>query len=123
MIEIKVQVALDYDILYKKYFGEISLEDVFSSWKNIIEENQIPNTINKFLLDYREASLMFTIDSIEEIVNFYREHDAVFEDSKIALLMETPEQVVFPYLLKYERPSLSIKAFYTYEAALSWLKQ
>ena len=48
-------------ILYKSYFGEITLEDIYSSWDYAINENLIPKTTKGFILDYREASFKIKI--------------------------------------------------------------
>lgn len=121
--ENKFHFKVDSGIFYKKYTGEITLEDMFASWDTIIENGLIPKDIDKLLLDYRDAKMMFTADEANDIVSFYKKFEAKFKNSRIALVMQSPKQVALHYLTKNIKPDLPMKAFYTIEAALSWLKK
>ena len=110
-------------IFYKNYFGDILLENIISSWEEIIKQKLIPNHVNKFIINYKEAKILFSPDKAKEIANFYKNNDTIFAKSKIAMVMETPDQIVFPHLVELESVNFTVRAFYTLEAAKYWLQE
>lgn len=112
----------DLMIFHKVHFGEISLEEIFSSWTKIIEGQELPANSKKFLIDFSKASISFPASKAVEIANFYKKHDDVFGDAKIAMLMVEPNQVVLPIMVKLQGVGFDIKPFSTMQGAISWLK-
>ncbi len=122
-MEKKIEYKLDapQGIFFKYYYGDIYFKDLELSWEDIIKKKLIPSTIKKFILDYRQANIRFDASKAATIARFYVTHDQIFSHSKIALIMEKPEQVVFPMLVEAEGENFAVKPFYTIEAALEWL--
>jgi len=109
-------------IFYKKYAGIITLDFLFKSWRNIIENNEIKAGTKRFLVDYIEAKIQFEAKKALDIGAFYMNYPAIFEDSKVALVMQKPEHVVFPMMMMEQQLiNFEIQVFYTVEAAKAWL--
>ena len=53
----KYELNSELNILYKYYYGPISLDDIFSSWENAFDNNIIPKDIKGFILDFRKFCL------------------------------------------------------------------
>ena len=87
----------------------------------IIMKKIIPSDIKKFILDYRGANIMYGPEKSKDIAKFYAMHDKVFGKSKIALVMDKPEQVVFPMLVETEGVNFMLHPFFSIEAALEWV--
>ena len=48
----KYEFHPELNILFKNYYGPISIEDIFSSWEHAINNNIIPSDIKGFILDF-----------------------------------------------------------------------
>ncbi|GAA0892692.1 hypothetical protein GCM10009122_23710 [Fulvivirga kasyanovii] len=122
----KVEITYKYDaknnIFYKFHYGGITFEDVIDSWNEIIGKNAIPDGTSRFILDYRKAQYLPEIKEIKRLTNFYKAYDHIFADSKMALLMDKPDQVIIPILVDQEVDRISFKPFCTHEGAVTWLK-
>ena len=108
-------------IFYKVYSGDIYFDDLTSSWEETLKNKEVPSGVKKFIIDYREANIIFGHKKAKDIAEFYRLHDDIFSGSKIAMVMVKPEQVIFPMIVESEGINFSLKPFYTIEAALKWL--
>ena len=108
-------------IFYKYYSGKVELDDIIHSWNEIIENDLIPEGTKRFLLDYSKANYASAPDTARQIAQFYTEHKDIFSGAQIALIMQRPDQVIFPVLVDAECPFMSVKPFYSFEGALYWL--
>ena len=110
-------------IFYKNYYGNIEIEDLVASWEEVINQGLIPDNVKKFVINYKKATILFPPKYAVDIANFYKKHDDIFAKSRIAMVMETPKQVVFPRLVEDENVNFTIRTFYTMEAAVEWLME
>lgn len=117
--------AYSYDntsgILYKHYFGLISLEDIYSSWNYAIQNNIIPKGTRSFILDYQLASFDIKIKEYSGIAKYYKDHLEIFGGSKIAIITQTPKDVVIPTLVETHDEGYRSRPFYSLEAAIDWV--
>lgn len=119
----KYKYIFDKDslILFKYYYGPITLEDIYSSWDYAIENDLIPKETKGFILDYREANFTLKPNEFPEIANYYKNHLAVFKGLKIAILSQNPRDVVIPTLVQTKDEGYESRPFYTLDAALDWI--
>jgi hypothetical protein len=115
------QYDTENQIFFKSYFGEISLEDVIDSWTGLIREKTIPENTKRFIISYKDATILYEPRDAVFIANFYKKHDEIFAGSKVAAIMVTPDQTVFTHLLQLENVEFEIESFYTEEAARNWV--
>jgi hypothetical protein len=108
-------------ILYKKYYGPITIEDIYSSWDYAIDNNLIPKGTKSFVLDYTSASFNIKIKEYTKIAEYYRNHLEIFRNCKIAVITQTPKDVVIPTLVESIDEGYYSKPFYTLEAAIDWV--
>jgi hypothetical protein len=108
-------------ILYKTYFGPVKMADIESSWIYAFENNIIPRRTKGFILDYRDASFHITPEEHVEIVKFYQQHINVFRNKRIAIITESPKDVIIPMLIEEKDDGYHSKPFSTIEAAVKWI--
>lgn len=108
-------------VLYKYYYGTISLADIRESWEYAFQQGVIPPGTKAFILDYREATFDLHIRDTHGIAAFYRKNIQYFQDARIAIITERPDQVVIPTLVEQLDDGYSSRPFYTMEAALAWV--
>jgi hypothetical protein len=119
------KVKYNYDrstgILYKYYFGSITIEDISSSWDYAIANNIIPANTKGFILDYTNANFDIELDEVDKIPEYYRQHLDIFGNKKIAVITQTSKDIVFPILVEKKDSGYSSRPFYTLEAAIEWV--
>ncbi len=108
-------------ILYKTYFGAITLEDINSSWEYAINEGIIPKETRGFILDYREAHFDIPIARHNEIADFYKNHINIFGGFKIAIVTENSKDIVIPVLVEMHDEGYVSRPFTTIKAAIEWI--
>jgi len=108
-------------ILFKTYYGLITIEDIESSWKYAFDKGLIPKEKKGFILDYRNSNFNLKIKEHISIANFYKKHIDIFGNSKIAIITEDPRDIVVPILVESNDDGYSSKPFSTLEAAIAWI--
>lgn len=108
-------------ILFKTYYGFITIDDIESSWEYAFENDLIPKEKKGFILDYRNSNLNINIEEHILIANFYKKHIDVFGNYKIAIITENPRDIVIPILVETKDEGYSSKPFSTIEAAEIWI--
>jgi hypothetical protein len=110
-------------ILYKYYYGPITIEDIYSSWDYAIEKNLIPKATKGFILDYRNGNLDISIKENYKIAEYYKAHLDIFGGLKIAIITQTVKDLTIPLLVELRDDGYVSKPFYTLEAAIKWVSQ
>ncbi|HEY9169428.1 MAG TPA: hypothetical protein VIN72_08070 [Lutibacter sp.] len=108
-------------ILFKTYYGPITIEDIESSWNYAFENGLIPKVKKGFILDYRNSNFNMKIEDHTMIVNFYQKHIDIFGNYKIAILTENPKDIVIPILVESKDEGYRSRPFSTLEAAIAWI--
>ncbi|MBE0651718.1 MAG: hypothetical protein IH595_12875 [Bacteroidales bacterium] len=119
--KVTFQFSHSLGIFFKHYYGNITLEDIISSWENIIDNHLIPAETKGFVLDYRNAIIKVSPGHSASIANFYKSHLEVFNNLKIAILTDKPENVVISILVESKDEGYQSKPFSTMEAAVRWV--
>ncbi|HRY97727.1 MAG TPA: hypothetical protein P5550_01590 [Bacteroidales bacterium] len=108
-------------VLFKYYYGKVSLADIRESWAHAFEHDLIPPGTKAFVLDYREATFDLPLTDTRGIAAFYRNNLRYFQDARIAIITERPDQVVIPTLVEQLDDGYSSRPFFTMEAAVAWV--
>ena len=108
-------------IMYKYYYGAITLEDIFSSWDYAISNNIIPIETTGFILDYREANLNIELTKYGKIAEYYYQHLDTFGNKEIAIISQNPKDIIISDLVESKDSGYASRPFYTAEAAISWI--
>tara|TARA_R110001583_G_scaffold12056_4_gene53757 strand:+ start:12749 stop:13123 length:375 start_codon:yes stop_codon:yes gene_type:complete len=117
----KFELNSELNILYKNYYGSISIENIFSSWEHAFSNDVIPSDIKGFILDFRESTFDFKTERFIEIVDFYKRNIEFYRGKKVALISTNPSDLVVPILFNSKDKGYSSKSFSTQEAALDWI--
>ena len=108
-------------ILYKYYYGSITIEDISSSWDYAIAHNLIPKNTKEFILDYRKATFQIKLTEYEMIADYYKQNLDIFRNKKIAIITQTSKDVIIPALVETKDDDYSSAPFYTLSAAINWV--
>lgn len=108
-------------ILFKYYYGLITIEDIESSWDYAFKNGLIPKDVKGFILDYRNSNFNMEVEEYNKIAYFYKKHIEVFENCKIAILTEEPKDIVIPILVNSKDQGYSSRPFSTLNSAIDWV--
>lgn len=109
-------------ILIRKFEGDINFAEIYDTWNFLIENHYLDKVTNGVLNDFRKASFKFELDELKKLMNLFQNNPQIFNRIKLAVIMEKPENFVFPVYAEIHYPEFKIKAFCTEEAALIWLQ-
>lgn len=108
-------------ILHKEHFGHFSIEALIDSWDYAIKENLIPAEVQSFLLDYTDAVLGLNKGDENIMVAYFNAHPELFKGKKIAVVVNTPENIIHPILAQAKPKNYILTIFSTTLAANNWL--
>lgn len=117
----KYQFDSSLGILYKYYYGLITIEDIEASWNYAFENNLIPKQVKGFILDYRNSNFNIDIKEHVAIVDFYKKHLDIFGGFKIAIITSESKDIVIPILVRAKDKGYVSKPFSTLNAAINWV--
>ena len=110
------------EIMYKSYFGEITIKDIESSWEAAFNQKLIPKNTDKFILDYRKATMRVKSTEHSSIADFYKKHPNVFKDARIAVISGIPRNTVISILVHEKDEGYQSFPFNNLEDALKWIQ-
>lgn len=118
-------IEYDYDpetrILHKTHTGDISKNDIFGSWDYAIENKLIKNDIAGIVIDYRKARLSLELRDTDTIPQYFDRRPDIFGGKKLAVIVNTPNEIVYPLLIEQKEKTYILKTFSTEEAATVWI--
>lgn len=121
-MEYILEYRSDSKILYRKFQGKVTFEEVMESWKDLVRNNKIGLQVIGILNDFTFAELIMDRENLAELMAFFQSHNEIFERIKLAVVMIIPETIVLPVLASQNYPQFKIEAFSTVEAAERWLR-
>ena len=116
----EVEYYEDKKYLTRKFKGSLTIEDIIESWEFIIESKLKMQKFDGIINDFSNADLKMNINDLEKLLNLFKQNFEIFRDLKLAVVMTSPENIVFPVLAEKESP-FKIKAFSTFKAAEEWM--
>lgn len=108
-------------ILYKYYYGIITLDDIYSSWDYAIANNLIPKETKGFILDYRQGTFNIGLYEYPKIAEYYINHLEIFRNQRIAIITESMEDRLIPILVETKDQGYKSKPFSSLERAINWV--
>ena len=108
------------EILFRRFTGPLTIEKENEMLAYAVEKGLINENVRGMVLDMRSAKFDFSPEDAKKILDFV-ESDPKLAKLKYALLLETPEQVVYPLIGATYKESALIKPFSTEAAAINWI--
>ena len=108
-------------IFYKRHFGNISKEEIFSSWDHAIESDLIPKDTVGFIVDFRKAHYAIKVSDVKSLPSYFNSHTEIFGGKKMAVIVTSPQEIVIPVLIQQIQKKYQLQPFSTEEAAIKWI--
>jgi hypothetical protein len=121
--ELKFRYEFDRQssILYKYYYGPTDMKMIAGSWDYAIENQLIPAETKGFIIDYRQASVQIELSNYSAIPAYYKAHPEHFEGKKVAVIVNTPKDIIVPLMIRRKIADFDTQTFSTTEAAVAWI--
>ncbi len=116
-----IEYSSDEDILIRTFKGTITMKDVISSWVYVIETGLISQYHKGIISDYREANIQIEIDDVEKLMLFFKKHEDIFKNLKLAVVIDSPN-IAIPMYLTHKYPKIAAEPFSSIEAAIRGIR-
>ena len=112
----------DCEILIRKFKGTVSMNDIISSWEEIIAKNLISSKHKGVISDFRETNLQVDMRDMDKISAYFNDNITIFENLRLAQIIDSP-LIAYPMIFRINNPKTPLKPFSTLEAAIIWVKR
>lgn len=121
---LKYYIIQEKRIIVEIIKGSCTLNEYISFKEKLIEDKDF-NPDYSYIIDIREIDLVFSSElrtRMKEYLEFEKSKDFLSNKKKIAVITNTPDQVVYSTINKiFDDRSIIYSIFSTKNAALSWL--
>jgi len=109
-------------ILIRKVRGRAEFSEIYCSWNDLIKNDKIKPVITGIINDFRDAELIMSITDVKKLITLFEEHTDIFGGLKIAVVVDSYKNIVFPIVGQKFTSKMEVRPFSTYEAAYDWIK-
>lgn len=116
----KASIEVSDNVIVRCFKGDVYLEDILESWKEIFNRFDNLGSYKGILTDFLEATMHHKQDNLRTLVNYLNENKIHMMDMKIAIVIDTP-QVSNTMMIGQQVKRLQIRPFSTRKAAIDWI--
>jgi len=119
---IKLTTHIDFpdEIIIRKFEGVIQPEDVLLSWENIKSSPLLTTSTKGIISDLSKCDFRMDLNGFQKIINYLKNQEYL-KPIKLAVITDSPKDIVFPMIGESTVKSLQIKPFNTESAATRWI--
>ena len=116
------KILPEHNLIIESHNGKLDLDSYINFKINVSKDERYKPTLNQ-LLDFNGAIFTISSQEVSTYANFIKNTPKFIGERKIAVLTNTPNQVVPSVLLKMNLKNslVLIEIFTTYEKAIHWL--
>ena len=120
----KFQIYSEHNLIIEIHTGKLDLESYLNFKKKLFSHNDFKSGMNYFI-NVKQVEFNVSKEEIQKFAEFNNKRPSFNERRKIALITDTPNQVVSTTIYKsmLSNHNQDIDIFTTNEKALSWLLQ
>lgn len=107
-------------ILIRRFQNEVKVSEIINSWNKLIISNKITPNLKGVINDLNCCSLQMNMDSFNKLITFLLNNE-VFHRIKLAVISNSPKNIVFPMMAELKASKLNIRTFSTIKAATLWI--
>ena len=108
-------------VIIRHISGKVNLPDMVESWHLLFEKYSNLKDYRGILTSFLDAEIIMEDRNMGDLVEFLKANMDRIQDTKIAIVMDTP-MITTTIILAKRMKSLQIKPFTTEEAAMRWFR-
>ncbi|MGQ1911274.1 hypothetical protein ACT3CE_15990 [Marinifilum sp. RC60d5] len=116
----KVEYTIEDLFLYRKFYGDIRIEDLRKSLDHIIKNEMIHKSHKGLISDFSDVNFLFSPKDLLSIKSLFTKNHQILSKLRLAQIVTSP-QIVLPVLFADANPDVVSKSFSTFEAARNWV--
>ena len=116
----KASIEVQDNVILRKFVGDVYLDDIINSWKEIFSRFEDLSLYKGILTDLLQANMCAEDKNMSELIDFLKDNMDRMDNMRIAIVMDTP-QVTSTIMMDRQMSHLHIKPFSTIDAALLWI--
>jgi len=120
-VKIKLRYIDDGKILVREISGKVSFMDIFNSWQSLVKDGWLNTSLVGIINDFRDMELDAKVSDVKEVLKLIEKNYDVFKGIKIAVVVDSYKNIVFPMMVEKLSKRVKIKPFSTFEAAEDWI--
>jgi len=109
-------------ILLREFKNEISIDDIISSFEEILEKGMLLGNTLGVITDLRGVKVEVNTKVFKKISGFLNSNSEMYK-FKLAALTDSPKQVVLATIANKVSSKLTVKPFSTFEACVKWMAE
>lgn len=122
---IDIHVNLVEKIIHEKYSGKISLDEIVSTKKELLE--RLPPVKLSLIIDVGNSELDLTHDDLEDLASFFLQYKELISGTRLAFVTDKPNAAAITYLfeiiVKEENLGFEVETFSSEKNALDWISE
>ncbi len=111
----------DNKILVRSIRGKADFEEIFDSWKDLINEDYFAPPVIGMINDYCGAELKVDISDMKKIKVLLEDYPDIFKSVKIAVVVDSFKNIVYPMIVEKVSEQANVRPFSTVKAARDWI--
>ncbi len=120
-MKIDLRYIDDDKILVREIRGQVTFNDIFKSWNTLIEDGWVNSSVIGVINDFRDMKLKARITDVNVVLKLINNNIDTFDGIKIAVVVDSYKNIVFPMMIEKLSKKVKIKPFSTFEAAREWV--
>lgn len=116
----KIEYIEKSNYLIREFHGIFNSSEILLSWEYLIEKKLKNHNYIGIINDFSNAKLNMELGDLDSLISLFNKNSKIFKDIKLAVLMTSPDNIVFPIFAQSRSP-FNIKAFSTMEGAEKWI--
>ena len=120
------RVDTSESVIYRKFEGAITLDEIYDSWMHILNLEEFTWLNYDLITDYREAEILTPPRKLNLVEKFYEDHLSLIKGSRHAVVTGEPKATALSQLFGengFVADEIGYKTFTTLKAAVRWLSE
>lgn len=111
---------LDHKILLREFTKDSNFEEIFISFKEILDKNMLTNETLGLITDIRNVKFQINPPMFRRASKFIKDNPELYK-FRYAALTNSPMQVVLIIAGSMSTPQMRVKPFSTYKGCVKWI--
>ena len=119
-ILLKPHIDFPKEIIVRKFEGRVEYIEILNSWKSLKGHQLVTSQTVGIICDLSNCDLQLDMNDFASLLS-YLKTQGYLKQIKLAVITDSPKNIVFPMLGETQEKTLQIKPFNTEKAAVGWI--
>lgn len=117
----KASLEVQNKVIYRRFSGEVSIEDMIETWKEIFTRYEDLASYKGILTSLLDAKIEGADNNLNLVVEYLKGYLDRIRGLKVAIVMDSPK-VTHTIIMNQKMKNMHIRPFSSEAAALEWLE-